>query len=216
MHRDQAARMLAAVTLTLSATGCTGIGSAGRPDQGGPLGGWRTAGCEFRRAPQYTVVGGIRLPTTPARLGATVDRIDKGGRERFGASFAGVEVDEMRVRAILYRVPSAGFDDFVRTNAEDSCIVVRDAAHGVGELGHWNDRVVADLAYWSDRGVRIVTVGSRNDGAGVEIGTHDLARARRELPARYGRSAPLVFVAENPDGHATPAGDRAAIPETGG
>jgi hypothetical protein len=76
--------------------------------------------------------------------------------------------------------------------------VVRDAAHAVAELGAWQNRVVADLPYWTARGVRIVAVGSRHDGVGVEIGTRDFDRARRTLPARYGAEAPLVFVEEGP------------------
>jgi hypothetical protein len=142
-----------------------------------------------------------------------IQRIEQGGRMRFRDSYAGIEVDQLRVRAIVYRVPSAGneFDAFIRRAAENTCIVVRDAAHAVAELGTWHDRVVADLSFWTARGVRIVTVGSRHDGAGVEIGTRDVDLARRELPAHYGAEAPFVFVEEGPvtpltSGAPTPAG----------
>ena len=99
---------------------------------------------------------------------------------------------------MVYRVPSAAFDDFIRQAAENTCILVRDAAHSTADLAVWHDRVLADLPFWTDRGVRIVTIGARHDGAGVEIGTRDVERAQVELPARYGRRAPLIFVEQGP------------------
>ncbi|WP_328462575.1 hypothetical protein OHA21_35620 [Actinoplanes sp. NBC_00393] len=209
MRRDRMIRLLAAGTLVLSGAGCTGVSGAAVPERAGLTGTWRTAGCEFSRLPH-----GARIPIIPARLSAAMDRIERGGRERFAASFAGIEIDQRRVRAIVYRVPSAAFDDYVRQSAEDNCVVVRDAAHAVAELGDWHDRVVADLPYWTAQGVRIVTVGSRHDGVGVEIGTRDFERARRWLPARYGVEAPLVFVEE---GLVTPlTSGRPTTPESGG
>lgn len=208
MRRDRIAGLLIAAALVLTAPGCGafdaldglgGIGRADRPDRTGPLGGWNTAGCAFARSPRHTVVAGnVRTPFPPPRLAAAMERIDSGGRERFPQRYSGIEIDQKRVRAVVYRVPSAGFDDFVRRSAEDSCIVVRDSAHAVAELTGWNDRIIADLHYWEGQGVRIVTVGSRHDGAGVEIGTPDIDQARRLLPARYGVAAPLVLVEEGP------------------
>ncbi|GIE27863.1 hypothetical protein Ait01nite_009080 [Actinoplanes italicus] len=198
MHRERVVRLLLAGALVMTAPGCgedTG-GETGR--RTGLTGGWRTAGCEFSRPAQYTTVGARRMTVTPPRLAAAMERIDRGGRERFAASFAGLEVDQTRVRAIVYRVPSAAFDDFIRAGAEDSCIVVRDAAHGVAELTTWHDRVVADLSYWVGQGIEISTVGSRHDGAGVEIGTPDIEATRGALLARYGDEAPLIFVEEGP------------------
>ena len=192
------ARLLAAGALLVTGSACEPGGQAGQPGPDAPTGGWSTAGCEFSRAPRHIVVGGARMPVTPERLGAVVERIDADGRRLFADSFAGVEVDQDRVRAIVYRVPSERFDDFVRRSAEDVCVVVRDAAHAIAELTEWHDRVVADLAYWTEQGIRIVTVGSRHDGAGVEVGTRDVQRARAELPARYGASAPLVLIEEGP------------------
>jgi hypothetical protein len=138
------------------------------------------------------------MPTTPAKLESVMAEIDRAGRERFGDSFAGLEVDQKQVRAYVYRVPSATFDDFIRGAAEDVCVVVRDAAHSAVDLKYWHDRVFADLAYWEHHGVRIVTVGARHDGSGVEIGTRDPAAARRALPDRYGERAPLILVEEGP------------------
>jgi hypothetical protein len=138
------------------------------------------------------------MPVTPPALAAAMARIDRGGRTEHTDSYAGLEVDQQRVRAIVYRVPSAEFDDFVRNSAEDTCVVVRDAAHALAELTAWHDRIVADLRMWGDRGVRISTVGARHDGIGVEVGTPDVTRTRIELFTAYGRRAPLVFVEEGP------------------
>jgi hypothetical protein len=178
------------------------IGGCGDPDDDtmapGPSGGWHTAGCELARQAESITVGTVSMPSTPAALEAAIARIDEGGRGDFKDSYAGLEVDQQRVRAVVYRVPSAGFDDFIRQAAGNACIWVRDAAHSVADLGVWHDRVLADLGFWTARGIRIATIGARHDGAGVEIGTQDLDRARLELPARYGSRAPLVFIEEGP------------------
>ncbi|GIF10978.1 hypothetical protein [Actinoplanes teichomyceticus] len=213
MHRVRLGRLLLAGLLMIG--GCGGSAGGDQPRAGAPPGGWRTAGCQFSRAPEYTMMGGIRMPVTPAPLRAAMERIERGGRMRFPESFAGIEVDQLRVRAIVYRVPatSAEFDDFIRQAAENTCIHVRDAAHAAAELGAWHDRVVTDLAFWAARGVHIVTVGSRHDGAGVEIGTRDVERARSELPVHYGPEAPLIFIEHGP---ITPlAGGGPAVPEPG-
>jgi hypothetical protein len=178
------------------------IGGCGDPDDEalapGLTGGWSTAGCELARQPASIMVGTVSMPATPAALDAAIARIDHGGRGDFKDSYAGLEVDQQLVRAVVYRVPSARFDDFIRQAAENACIVVRDAAHSVADLGVWHDRVLADLAFWTARGIRIATIGARHDGAGLEIGTQDVDRARLELPARYGSRAPLVFVEQGP------------------
>ncbi len=167
-------------------------------DQPGVTGGWTTAGCGVARLPEQVTIAGVTMPATPAKLDAVMARIDEAGRRDFPGSFAGLEVDQHDVRAIVYRVPSAGFDEFIRRSAEDVCIVVRDALNSAAELAYWHDRVLADLPYWTDQGIRIVTIGARHDGTGVEIGTRDVAKARMELPARYGDRAPLIFVEEGP------------------
>ncbi len=174
--------------------------SCGEPEVPDPglTGGWTTAGCEFSRRPATVRVGGRVLPATPAALEAAMARIDAGGRAEHADSYAGLEVDQERVRAIVYRVPSAGFDDFVRLSADNTCIVVRDAAHSLAELTRWHDRIVADLGRWRASGVRVASVVARHDGVGVEIGTGDVDRARSEMPLRYGYPAPLIFVEQGP------------------
>jgi hypothetical protein len=174
--------------------------SCGEPEVSEPgiTGGWTTAGCEFSRRPETVRVGGRIMPATPAALEAAMARIDAAGRAAHAGSYAGIEVDQQRVRAIVYRVPSAEFDDFIRLSAENTCIVVRDAAHSLAELAGWHDRIVADLGAWQAGGIRIASVVARHDGAGVEIGTDDVELARGEMTTRYGSSAPLVFVEQGP------------------
>jgi hypothetical protein len=168
-------------------------GACGEPaDQDTASGsGWSTLGCEPGRLPQSAT-------TTPPALQDAMDRIERAGRAEHADSFAGLEVDQARARAIVYRVPSAAFDEAVREAAGTTCIVVRDAAHSARELAVWHDRVLADLQYWTHQGVRIVTIGARHDGSGVEVGTTDVEKARRELMARYGAEAPLVFAGQAP------------------
>lgn len=160
--------------------------------------GWSTVGCELARVPRHVTVGGVSVPTTPPALDAAMDRIDRAGRGEFADSFAGLEVDQERVRAIVYRVPSEAFDDVIRRTADNACIVVRDAQHSTNDLATWHDRVLADLPFWAHQGVRIVSVGARHDGSGVEIGTIDVEKTRQELTTRYGAQAPLVFVEQAP------------------
>jgi hypothetical protein len=177
---------------------CGGPSEAARPEPTGLTGGWSTAGCEFTRVPVTTTMGGHVIPATPPKLGAAIARIEEGGRGRWSRTYAGIEVDQAGVRAIVYRVPSSAFDKFVRNSAEDTCVVVRDAEHGLAELTAWHDKIVGDLKAWDKLGVRISSVGARHDGAGVEIGTPDVETARRELPAKYGVKAPLIFREEGP------------------
>jgi len=165
------------------------IGGCGEEEPAAPVVEWHTAGCELVRVPQAG---------TPPQLEAAMGRIEKGGRGAYGESFAGLEVDQPGVRAIVYRVPSGEFDEFIRRSAENVCVVVRDAAHSAKDLAVWHDRVLADLPYWTHQNVRIVTVGARHDGSGVEIGTTDVPHTRSALLARYGAEAPLVFVEQAP------------------
>ena len=191
-------RIRAGLLLSVAVLVTSACAEPPREPEVGLTGGWETAGCEFTPAPMAVPVGSETLLSTPPALQAAMSRIEHGGRKDYPASFAGIEVDQQRVRAIVYRVPSAEFDDYLRVQAQDSCIVVRDALHGLRELGEWHDRVVADLPMWKARGITIVTVGARNDGFGVEIGTRDVDRARIVLQAYYGEAAPLIYIERKP------------------
>lgn len=187
-----------ALGVVLMIGGCGDPGDGEIVDSPGLTGGWTTAGCGVPRTPERVTVGGVQVPVTPPRLEAVMGRIEQAGRGAFADSFAGVEVDQEKVRAIVFRVPSAAFDDFIRTSAEDACVVVRDAEHSTKDLTVWHDRVLADLPYWSEQGVRIVSIGAQHDGRGVEIGVRDVGEARRQLLSRYGAKAPLIFVEADP------------------
>ncbi len=159
---------------------------------------WTTPGCEFSRTPPTMTVGDDTVPVTPPELDAAMAEIDRAGRASFADSYAGLEVDQEQVRAIVHRVPSDAFDDVVRRTGDGVCVEVRDAPHGLAELTTWHDRIVADLGRWSAEGVGIVTVGARHDGAGVEVGVRDAERAKEQLLSRYGADAPLIVVEQDP------------------
>ena len=199
MYRDRfRIGPLLALGALLMIAGCGGADDQPTVDEPGLTGGWTTAGCGVARLPEHVTIAGVRMASTPAKLETVMAQIDETGRREYAASFAGLEVDQSEVRAIVYRVPSAAFDEFIRRAAEDVCVVVRDAVNSAADLAYWHDRVLADLPYWTDKGVRIVTIGARHDGTGVEIGTRDVVRARAELPAHYGERAPLIFLDEGP------------------
>jgi hypothetical protein len=187
-----------ALGVVLMIGGCGDPGDSPDADSPGLTGGWATAGCGVPRTAGHITVGGVPMPVTPPKLESVMGRIDQVGKSQFADSFAGLEVDQEQVRAIVYRKPSAAFDDFIRKSAEDACVVVRDADHSTRDLAVWHDRVLADLPYWTDRGVRVVSIGARHDGRGVEIGVRDVEEARREMLARYGGTAPLIFTEADP------------------
>jgi len=185
---------LALLGTALVTAACGGPSQAARPEPTGLTGGWFTAGCEFHRtAPTTTTIGARTAPSTPADLAAAMARIERGGQGKWARSYAGIEADQAHVRAIVYRVPSAAFDKFVRNSAQDTCVVVRDAEHGLAEMTTWHDKVTADLPMWRKKGITISDVAIRKDGSGVEISTPDVALARASLRARYGKQAPLLF-----------------------
>jgi hypothetical protein len=159
---------------------------------------WTSAGCETSRPPATATAGGVTIPVTPPELNTAMAAIDRAGRESYPDSYAGLEVDQQQVRAVVHRVPSDAFDDVLRQIAATVCIEVRDAAHTARELAGWHDRVAADLGMWSAEGIQVYTVGARHDGAGVEVGVRDAAQAREAMLSRYGRDAPLIIVDQDP------------------
>ncbi|HYN96350.1 MAG TPA: hypothetical protein VES42_21110 [Pilimelia sp.] len=155
---------------------------------------WHTAGCDARRASREASVGATPMPGTPPELEAAMTRIEEAGRTRFADSYAGLEVDQRQVRTIVYRVPSAGFDAFLRETPPGVCVVVRPAAHPAGVLRALQERISVDMDHWAARGIEIRLVSARHDGAGVEVGVADVAQARTAFTARYGADAPILVV----------------------
>lgn len=198
---------LGALTAAVLVGGCAGEGGSDVASPASPSpretaawtgAEWRTPGCATPRSPQTVESGGATMPVNPPDLEAVLQRLAEQGPARFDDVYAGVEVDQDQVRAIVYRVPSAGFDEFVRDLAGNVCVVVRDAAHSAADLSALMDRISADVEYWKSRGIRIHTWGPRHDGAGVEVGTEDVAKAKVELPARYGTAVPILVKEQGP------------------
>ncbi|MFI5840705.1 hypothetical protein ACIA8K_13445 [Catenuloplanes sp. NPDC051500] len=159
---------------------------------------WRTGGCGRRRVPEQVQSVTGALPVTPADLAAVLARVESAGRVDFPDSFAGLEVKQTEVLGIVYRVPSADFDAFLRAEGAEVCLVVRDARHDLRTLLTLQERIVADLGYWRDAGIEIGVVSCRHDGSGVEVGTRQVAEAEEQLPRRYGPEVPVFVRDEAP------------------
>ena len=76
-------------------------------------------------------VGDATVPVTPPELDAAMADIDRAGRDSYPDHYAGLEVDQEQVRAIVYRVPSDAFDDVVRRTGGSACVEVRAYAPGM-------------------------------------------------------------------------------------
>ncbi|HEX8629912.1 MAG TPA: hypothetical protein VF755_17265, partial [Catenuloplanes sp.] len=128
--------------------------TASAPPGTGPAtpGEWRTAGCGAQRPAVEVSAGATSMPVTPPELETAMTRIRDAGHTRFPDSYAGLEVDQRQVHTVVYRVPSAGFDAFLRDVGPGACVIVRDAAHPARSLDALRDRVTADMPYWAGRG----------------------------------------------------------------
>ncbi|MER6945935.1 hypothetical protein ABT294_18070 [Nonomuraea sp. NPDC000554] len=133
-----------------------------------------------------------------AELDRSATRIDEYLRTNFPDHYAGIVVDQPRSTIIVYRRRSAELDAALPALAGGHVRVEpRDAPHSAMDLRKLADRVQADIEYWSTQGVTITSVAVRPDGTAVEVGTRELARARTNLPQRYG-AAPLDIIESNP------------------
>ncbi|GAB7041898.1 MULTISPECIES: hypothetical protein [Catenuloplanes] len=159
---------------------------------------WRTEGCGARRAPERVEAVTGAMLVTPADLATVLARVESVGRSQFPESFAGLEVDQAAVLGVVYRVPSADFDAFLRAEGTTVCLEVRDARHDLRTLLTLQERVVADLGHWRAAGIEIGVVGCRHDGTGVEVSTQQVAQAEDQLPRRYGREVPIFVRDEAP------------------
>jgi hypothetical protein len=128
-------------------------------------------------------------------------RVDRMGRERFPDVYAGVELREQRV--VIFRMPSAPFDQAVQELRLPVETESHDAPYSARTLEGLAQRVVADIEFWKGQGIQIMSVGSRPDGTAVEVGTPQAAQLGPQLPGRYGTNPPALA---EPIGPVAPAG----------
>jgi hypothetical protein len=156
----------------------------------------RTDGCANVSAPAPIVTAGATMYATSETLNNLLTQIQERGEVEYADSFAGVEVVPDKGYAIVYRVPSAPFDQMVRTIAGRECVQLRDAVYTAKTLRALADRIGADVEYWKAQGITITSVGPLHDGSAVEVGVDaaSLERAKVELPKRYGPTPPMKIV----------------------
>jgi hypothetical protein len=132
-------------------------------------------------------------PSPAAQQTAAEDaamQVDRMGRERFPDVYAGVELREQRV--LIFRLPSAPFDQAVRELQLPAEHELHDAPYSARVLEELAQRVVADIEFWKGQGIQIMSVGSRPDGTAVEVGTPQAAQLAPQLPGRYGTNPPAL------------------------
>ncbi|MEU8004588.1 hypothetical protein AB0B66_25800 [Catellatospora sp. NPDC049111] len=196
-------RALAALLIAAALSGCAGQ-KAAADEAGAPpptLDGAATPGCGLARpTPSPIETAGSTMWPTSASLDDLLGRIGTAGESRFAEHFAGLEVVPEKGHAIVYRVPSADFDAFVQREAGDECVYLRDAAFGRSTLQALADKVINDSAYWRKQGIQINSTSAGNDGTAVTVGVlpADVARARVELPKRYGTAVPIIIEEQEP------------------
>lgn len=134
------------------------------------------------------------VPAVPeADVHDAAGKVEQLGRERFPERYAGLEISDGRI--VVYRKPSAEFDAAL---GGLGAVEPRDAPYSAEELQTLADRIAADIGYWQDRGIEISSVGARQDGTAVEVGTPQPAELSPLLPARYGSNPPAVATAVGP------------------
>ncbi|GAA1417539.1 hypothetical protein ACFQZ4_39670 [Catellatospora coxensis] len=196
-------RAFAALLIAAALTGCAGQEKAADEAAAPPptLDGAGTPGCGLARpTPSPIETAGSTMWPTSASLDDVLGRIGVAGEGRFAEHFAGLEVVPEKGHAIVYRVPSADFDAFVTREAGNECVYLRDAAFGRATLQTLADRVINDSAYWRKQNIQINSTSAGNDGTGVTVGVlpADVARARAELPKRYGTAVPIIIEEQEP------------------
>jgi len=117
-------------------------------------------------------------------------RVDSWGRARFPEFYAGVQTYDAKL--VVFRRPSAAFDDELRGLELSSPTEPHDAPHSSQELEALAERVVADIGYWRDQGIEVLSVGARPNGSAVEVSSPQADRLAPLLPGRYGTVPPAV------------------------
>jgi hypothetical protein len=192
------ARRLCVLTLlVLGAAGCA-THTTGHPGAAPGTGPVRTAGCATHTSPPAMSVDGTPQPANQDALSRIADRITVHAEERFADVYAGLELVPEQDRVRAFRKLSNDFDTWILRDFRADCVELVDAPHTAVELKALQDRIGDEIDYWDQHGIHILTIGARQDGTAVEVGTGDVDRARMELPRRYGTAIPIVVNREGP------------------
>jgi hypothetical protein len=190
MRRGLPASAVLAAVLS-AAVACGGGGASKKAqDPEPPL---RTDACSASASPSVA-------PDNQTELNLIAERIQPHAQEQFEDVFAGVEVTPDNNRVLVYRKPSASFDDWIRKSFAPSCIEVHDARHSAKELNALIDRINQDMEYWADQGIDINELGAKHDGSGIIVGVNgdDVDKAKQAMPARYGSDIALLIEGGGP------------------
>jgi hypothetical protein len=127
-------------------------------------------------------------PADQEKLDAAANAIERLGRSQ-PDSFTGLAVDVPGDRVVVYRKPSASFDAALARLHTGVRIGKQDAPRSIGELTATRNRVTAMMGHTA--GYTIISIGDGSDTSWtkgvVEVGvTGDLARAKKDLGARFG------------------------------
>jgi len=186
---------LAALTLAGCARAADGRTPGEHRDPDGIV---RTAGCATATSPPAMSIDGTPQPANQEELVALAGRLQPYAQAHFASVYTGLELHSERDRIRVYRKASTDFDAWVVREFAADCVEVVDARYSGTELKTLADRVSADLPYWQAKGLPIVSVGVKPDGSGIEVGTGDVERTKRELAQRYGTDAPITVVHSEP------------------
>jgi hypothetical protein len=184
--------MLSAGVLA-TAIALAGCGNGEAPETAGDL---RTDGCANVSAPAPIVTGGATMYPTTEGMDSVIGQLQQRGEVEFADSFAGLEVVPDQGYAIVYRVPSATFDQMVKSISNGQCVHIRDAPYTAKALRDLAEKIGGDFEYWRAQGIPVNSVGPLHDGTAVEVGVEASAldRAKVELPKRYGLTPPMKIV----------------------
>jgi hypothetical protein len=143
-------------------------------------------------------IDGTPQPANQNDLDALAGRLQPYARAHFADVYTGLELRSPQDRIRVYRKPSTGLDAWVVREFAADCVELVDARYSATELAALVDRVTADLPYWQAKGVPVNVVSSRIDGSGIEVGSTDVERTKRELELRYGTDIPITVVYAEP------------------
>lgn len=177
--------------------GCAGTAPGAGPQAPAPQGPRGPEDCALPTPTPIVTAGATMWPNPPGYDDA-LNEIQAAGHDRFRDVFAGVEVVPEKGYAVVYRVPSADYDELIRRTAGALCIVIRDARFSEATLTGLTERITADRDYWRSRGIEINTTGRAHDGSGVIVGTLQVEQARAELPKHYRTDIPITVEQAGP------------------